>query len=482
MSSGSARSPLLGLGLPELLAARETQSGSGLGHAKACIVLFMWGGPAQQDTWDLKPDAPAEYRGEFKPIADHRARAADLRAPAAARPAGRQAGDHPLDDARRRQPHRPPPHYLLTGQAVAAPGAAAGRGLAELRGRAGQARPRQGAAAAVRVDDAGRARTGRRGSSRRSHGQGAGWLGPLYNPMRIDADASKPGLPASANSPCAPTCRTPRPTTARRCCAELDRPGARRWSSAPHARRLRPHYDRAFALPGRAGGDAGVRPVARAAAGPRALRHEHPRPVGAAGPPAGRGRRAAGHGLLAERRHHQRQRLLGHAQPQLHRPEDTPLPGDRPGVLRPARRPRAARACSTRRWSSGPARWAARRGSASAWSAGPGPAGTAATTGRTASPASWPAAGIKGGIVHGASDRYAAYPATNPSPRRPGGDDLSLPRRRPANDDPGQTQPPHGRLRRRADSGPPVEWGATPPPSPKAGGGSRARRFAPLPA
>jgi hypothetical protein len=28
----------------------------------------MWGGPAHQDTWDLKPEAPAEVRGEFKPI------------------------------------------------------------------------------------------------------------------------------------------------------------------------------------------------------------------------------------------------------------------------------------------------------------------------------------------------------------------------------------------------------------------------------
>ncbi|MCA9058282.1 MAG: DUF1501 domain-containing protein, partial [Planctomycetaceae bacterium] len=36
--------------------------------AKACILLFMWGGPAHQDTWDLKPDAPAEVRGEFQPI------------------------------------------------------------------------------------------------------------------------------------------------------------------------------------------------------------------------------------------------------------------------------------------------------------------------------------------------------------------------------------------------------------------------------
>ena len=29
----------------------------------------MWGGPAQQETWDLKPDAPEQVRGEFRPIA-----------------------------------------------------------------------------------------------------------------------------------------------------------------------------------------------------------------------------------------------------------------------------------------------------------------------------------------------------------------------------------------------------------------------------
>ncbi|MFL5340805.1 MAG: DUF1501 domain-containing protein [Gemmataceae bacterium] len=39
------------------------------GRAKACIVLFMWGGPAHLDTWDPKPDAPAGYRGEFRNIA-----------------------------------------------------------------------------------------------------------------------------------------------------------------------------------------------------------------------------------------------------------------------------------------------------------------------------------------------------------------------------------------------------------------------------
>ena len=70
---------LLGLGLPELLARRglaESAQAAGaattmpsFGRAKACILLFMWGGPAQQDTWDLKPAAPAEVRGSFQPIA-----------------------------------------------------------------------------------------------------------------------------------------------------------------------------------------------------------------------------------------------------------------------------------------------------------------------------------------------------------------------------------------------------------------------------
>src|SRR3954452_25588557 len=63
----------MGLGLPQLLAARaETPAArplAGLGRARSCILLFMWGGPSQLDTWDLKPNAPAEVRGEFRPIA-----------------------------------------------------------------------------------------------------------------------------------------------------------------------------------------------------------------------------------------------------------------------------------------------------------------------------------------------------------------------------------------------------------------------------
>jgi hypothetical protein len=67
---------LLGMGLPGLLsgraraeAAASVPAGGSFGRAKACILLFMWGGPAQQETWDLKPDAPAEVRGTFNPIA-----------------------------------------------------------------------------------------------------------------------------------------------------------------------------------------------------------------------------------------------------------------------------------------------------------------------------------------------------------------------------------------------------------------------------
>src|SRR5574341_1477272 len=34
----------------------------------SCILLWQSGGCGQQDTFDMKPDAPLEYRGEFKPI------------------------------------------------------------------------------------------------------------------------------------------------------------------------------------------------------------------------------------------------------------------------------------------------------------------------------------------------------------------------------------------------------------------------------
>jgi hypothetical protein len=57
----------LGLQLPQLLAARA-EGGTRAPWAKSCILLFATGGPAQQETFDPKPDANDGYRGEFKPI------------------------------------------------------------------------------------------------------------------------------------------------------------------------------------------------------------------------------------------------------------------------------------------------------------------------------------------------------------------------------------------------------------------------------
>jgi hypothetical protein len=63
---------LTGLALPRLLEARAACAGApqaSRARAKSCIQIFLWGGPAQQETWDLKPDAPSAHRGTFRPIA-----------------------------------------------------------------------------------------------------------------------------------------------------------------------------------------------------------------------------------------------------------------------------------------------------------------------------------------------------------------------------------------------------------------------------
>src|SRR5437870_4883689 len=59
---------LFGLALPDLVRAGAADRGGTFGRARACIVLFLMGGPPQHETWDPKPDAPAEIRGDLKPI------------------------------------------------------------------------------------------------------------------------------------------------------------------------------------------------------------------------------------------------------------------------------------------------------------------------------------------------------------------------------------------------------------------------------
>lgn len=175
---------LFGLGLPDILRAEVPKR-----KAKTCIVLFMWGGPAQQDTWDMKPEAPEVYRGEFKPI--------QTTVP------GLQICEHLPELAKRAHElcvirsmthpdvnHTTATHHLLTGR-PAPPGALKddwpnyGAILSMLGRGKGPLPPYVSMMPVVKENGAPR-------FVEESHGQGAGFLGPLYNPMRIDADGTKP--------------------------------------------------------------------------------------------------------------------------------------------------------------------------------------------------------------------------------------------------------------------------------------------------
>jgi hypothetical protein len=187
--------PLIGLGLPDYLRGKTSTPSEKPGHfskAKRCIILFMWGGPAHQDTWDLKPDAPAEYRGDFKSIAttipgyricEH----LPMLAKRADKLAIIRSMTHPDVN------HVTAPHYLLTGKPPPKEGTprtedwpSIGAILAKLgRGR----KPLPPFISMMPIVPQGAPRF-----VEETHGQGAGWIGPLYHPMRIDADASKPGF------------------------------------------------------------------------------------------------------------------------------------------------------------------------------------------------------------------------------------------------------------------------------------------------
>jgi hypothetical protein len=66
--------PLIGLSLPQWLqrraqAVETVDRRPGFGRAKAVLFVYLQGAPSHIDLWDPKPGAPAEIRGEFKPIA-----------------------------------------------------------------------------------------------------------------------------------------------------------------------------------------------------------------------------------------------------------------------------------------------------------------------------------------------------------------------------------------------------------------------------
>jgi hypothetical protein len=241
LRAGSLALPLAGLSLPHLLAARDTSAPPP--RAKACIVLFMWGGPAQQDTWDLKPAAPAEYRGEFKPISTnvpgiHICEHLPRLARHADKLALLRAMTH--DDVN----HTTATSYLLTGRGLPRPAAV----LAEDWPSYGAVLSRLGRGKGPLPPFVSMMPKVPNGAPRfveQSHGQGAGWLGPLHEPLRIDADASRPDyrvgeLSLRAEVPLA---------RSRRRRELLDRLDAQRRRLAGEAEQAAfSHHDRALAL------------------------------------------------------------------------------------------------------------------------------------------------------------------------------------------------------------------------------------------
>lgn len=187
----------LGLSLPSWLAGRAQAEESlanavnpaTFGKAKRCIYLFMWGGPAHQDTWDLKPSAPVEIRGEFQPISTN--------------VPGIQIGEHfPLLAQRMDQlcvvrslthgdvNHTTASSYLLTGQPPPPNGnlfeghPSLGTVISKLDYGSGplpryiQMRPKL-------KNDVPR-------FLESTHGQFAAWLGRNYDPMTIDENPDDP--------------------------------------------------------------------------------------------------------------------------------------------------------------------------------------------------------------------------------------------------------------------------------------------------
>ena len=74
-------------------------------RARSVIVLYLNGGPSQLDSWDMKPDAPAEIRGSFQPIQTIVPDVLGQRAFSADGPPGKPIRRHPLDvSSRRRSP------------------------------------------------------------------------------------------------------------------------------------------------------------------------------------------------------------------------------------------------------------------------------------------------------------------------------------------------------------------------------------------
>jgi hypothetical protein len=185
----------VGLSLPQLLRA-ETQGRQR--NERSIILVVPWGGPAQLDTFDLKPDAPSEVRSPFRPIAtrtpglsisEHLPRLAAL----SDRYAVIRSATHGVST------HNPATHYALTGYPPAIANVelttarrtdqpAIGSVLAKLRPSAGSL-PSYVQLPLPMIDN-----------GAFSNGQNAGFLGTAFDPLVVSKDPNKPNFQVPAST------------------------------------------------------------------------------------------------------------------------------------------------------------------------------------------------------------------------------------------------------------------------------------------
>ena len=199
-----ALSALGGFGLPQFLAASEAGAVRP-GKAKSVIVLYLLGGAATQDMYDLKPDAPGEIRGEFKPIPTNvpgiqrlRAPAADgqVDAPGGARPLAQPQGRLPQHAAQLHRPRDPAARHHHHARTATRPAWA--RSASTCSGKTRCGRPSCPTMSTCRAISAG---------GRPSAGAGpyGGFLGKRYDALTTECDPTMhagtpepvPGQPAT---------------------------------------------------------------------------------------------------------------------------------------------------------------------------------------------------------------------------------------------------------------------------------------------
>ncbi|CAN5896801.1 DUF1501 domain-containing protein [soil metagenome] len=190
-----------GLTLPGLLRLQQA-SGVGApikGKARSVILLFLSGGPAQMDMWDLKPKAPEEIRGTFRPIdttvpgiqiTEHMPRMAQVMDKCAiVRSMTHRQGNHPAAA-----------YWMMVGAPMARPVRDSAFMSREDRPHPGSALakvlgPTVGVPPFVMLPEA------MQPNGPERSGQHAGFLGAAYDPYRINSDPNLPDYDPGAVAP-----------------------------------------------------------------------------------------------------------------------------------------------------------------------------------------------------------------------------------------------------------------------------------------